>query len=310
MNTKPKVAAIIGPTATGKTGLGIRLAKKWGGEIISGDSMLVFRRMDIATAKPTPEELAEVPHHLVDILEPSEKYSVVAFQEQADFWIRDCNRRGVLPILVGGTGLYCRALLEHYDFSTVNESKDLRKELISYAEENGNVALHKKLEKLNPKLAENLKVNDRKRIIRAIETTLGGDAAFARKAAESPYEAVVFGLTMERPVLYDRINRRVDLMVMQGLFAETKRLLQEGVPATCQSMKSIGYRQALQYFQGERTKEECINKIKQATRNFAKRQITWYKEMPYIRWLHLSDPVNEAAALKAMEEVLLQKRFI
>lgn len=310
MNTKPKVVAIIGPTATGKTGLGIRLAKKWGGEIISGDSMLVFRRMDIATAKPTPEELAEVPHHLVDILEPAEKYSVVAFQEQADFWIRDCNRRGVLPILVGGTGLYCRALLEHYDFSTVDESEGLRKELISYAEENGNAALHKKLEKLNPTLAENLKVNDRKRIIRAIETTLGGDAAFTRKAAESPYEAVVFGLAMERPVLYDRINCRVDLMVQQGLFAETKRLLQEGIPANCQSMKSIGYRQALEYFQGHWTQEECIDKIKQATRNFAKRQITWYKKMPYIRWLHLSDPVNEAAALKAMEEVLLEERFI
>ena len=310
MNTKPKVVAIIGPTATGKTGLGIRLAKKWGGEIISGDSMLVFRRMDIATAKPTPEELAEVPHHLVDILEPAEKYSVVAFQEQADFWIRDCNRRGVLPILVGGTGLYCRALLEHYDFPTVDESEGLRKELISYAEENGNAALHKKLEKLNPTLAENLKVNDRKRIIRAIETTLGGDAAFTRKAAESPYEAVVFGLAMERPVLYDRINRRVDLMVQQGLFAETKRLLQEGIPANCQSMKSIGYRQALEYFQGHWTQEECIDKIKQATRNFAKRQITWYKKMPYIRWLHLSDPVNEAAALKAMEEVLLEERFI
>ncbi len=310
MTKKPKVVAIIGPTATGKTGLGIRLAKKWGGEIISGDSMLVFRRMDIATAKPTPEELSEVPHHLVNILEPSEKYSVVAFQEQADFWIRDCNRRGVLPILAGGTGLYCRALLEHYDFSTVDESEILRKELVTYAEENGNAALHKKLAIINPTLAESLKVNDRKRIIRAIETTMGGDATSSQKAVESPYEAVVFGLTMERPVLYERINRRVDLMVQQGLFAETERLLKEGIPTTCQSMKSIGYRQVLEYFQGKWTREECIDKIKQATRNFAKRQITWYKKMPYIRWLHLSDPVDEAAALQVMEEVLAQKRFI
>ena len=189
---KPKVLAIIGPTATGKSHCGIALARILDGEIISGDSMLVFRHMDIATAKPTAEELALVPHHLVDILEPGEKFSVVDFQQQAGQWIRDCNCRGKLPILVGGTGLYVKALLEGYDFSQVDESASLRRELAAYADREGNAALHRKLEALDPAKAMELKINDRRRIIRAIETTLGGERVSAAKAAESPYDAVVY----------------------------------------------------------------------------------------------------------------------
>lgn len=306
---KPKVIAIIGPTATGKSHCGIALARKLDGEIISGDSMLVFRHMDIATAKPMGEELAQVPHHLVNILEPDEKYSVVDFQQQADAWIRDCNARGKMPILVGGTGLYVKALLEHYDFSSVDESSALREKLNAFADREGNAALHAKLEKMDPVKAKQLKINDRRRIIRAIETTLGGDRVSAEKAAESPYDAVVFGLQMPRASLYERINRRVDLMVEQGLFEETRKLLDMGVPLDAQSMKSIGYRQVVNYFRGEWTREESIAKLKQATRNFAKRQITWYKNMPYIQWFTLEDPPDYAACVAAMFQVLQEKQF-
>lgn len=307
---KPKVIAILGPTATGKSHCGIALAQKLGGEIISGDSMLVFRHMDIATAKPTAEELALIPHHLVDILEPDQKYSVVDFQQQADAWIRDCNARGKMPLLVGGTGLYLKALLEHYDFSSVDESSALREKLNAFADREGNGALHAKLERLDPVKAGELKINDRRRIIRAIETTLGGDRVSAEKAGESPYDAVVFGLQMPRASLYDRINRRVDLMVEAGLFEETRKLLDMGVPLTAQSMKSIGYRQVVQYFRGEWAREESITKLKQATRNFAKRQITWYKKMPYIQWLSLDDPPDYAACVAAMLQKLEEMQFI
>lgn len=307
---KPKVIAIIGPTATGKSHCGIALAQELGGEIISGDSMLVFRHMDIATAKPTAEELALVPHHLVDILEPDEKFSVVDFQQQADRLIRDCQARGKMPILVGGTGLYVKALLEGYDFSQVDESASLRRELDAFAQREGNEALHQKLEALDPAKAMELKINDRRRIIRAIETTLGGERVSAAKAAESPYDAVVFGLSMPRASLYERINRRVDQMVEQGLFEETRKLMAMGVPETAQSMKSIGYRQVLQYFHGKWTQEECIAKLKQATRNFAKRQITWYKKMPYIQWFQLEDPPEYQRCVADMLAALQAKDFI
>ena len=307
---KPRVIAIIGPTATGKSHCGIALARKLGGEIISGDSMLVFRHMDIATAKPTAEELALVHHHLVDILEPDAKFSVVDFQQQADRLIREINSRGKIPILVGGTGLYVKALLEAYDFSHVDESAALRRQLEEFADREGNQALHDRLAALDPVKAGELKINDRRRIIRAIETIRGGESVSAAKAAESPYHAVVFGLTMPRDSLYERINRRVDLMVEQGLFAETRKLIAMGVPETAQSMKSIGYRQVLQYFHGEWTKEEAIAKLKQATRNFAKRQITWYKKMPYIQWFQLDDPPDYRKCVAAMLDSLAEKKFI
>lgn len=310
MENKPRVIAIIGPTATGKSHCGIALAQKLGGEIISGDSMLVFKHMDIATAKPTAEELALVPHHLVDILEPDGKFSVVDFQQQADRLIRDCNARGKVPILVGGTGLYIKALLEAYDFSRVDESSALRRQLEEFADREGNEALHDKLKVLDPVKANGLKINDRRRIIRAIETIRGGDRVSTAKATESPYQAVVFGLTMPRDSLYERINRRVDLMVEQGLFEETRKLVAMGVPETAQSMKSIGYRQVLQYFHGEWTKEEVIAKLKQATRNFAKRQITWYKKMPYIQWFQLDDPPDYGKCVAAMLAALAEQKFI
>ncbi len=222
-----RVAVILGPTATGKSKVGIALAKKLQGEIISGDSMLVYRRMNIGTAKPSEKELQSVPHHLINILEPDERYNVYRFQQQAARLIAEINGRGHLPIIVGGTGLYIQALLEKYEFS-----------------EDG-------------------------------KTTV---------KHPGQYDAKIFGLKMERSFLYERINQRVDTMLEQGLKEEVEKLLAEGISPDCQSMKSIGYRQMLWYLQDGMHWDEMVDKLKQATRNFAKRQFTWYRHMDYIDW--------------------------
>lgn len=247
---KERVAVILGPTATGKSKVGIELARRLNGEIISGDSMLVYRRMDIGTAKPTAEELSMVPHHLVNILEPEASYNVYQFQQQAAQLIKEINGRGHLPIVVGGTGLYIQALLENYEF---DEPKTTRK---------------------NP----------------------------------GQYEAVVVGLTMERQFLYERINQRVEQMLAAGLKDEVAALLAAGVPRECQSMRSIGYRQMVWYLKDGMPWETMVDKLKQATRNFAKRQFTWYRHMDYINWFEIErdldyDSVTREVAKKLAEDL-------
>jgi tRNA dimethylallyltransferase len=307
---KQKLIVIAGPTATGKTACGILLAQRLKGEIISGDSMLVFRGMDIATAKPTAEERAAVPHHLIDICEPGDKYTVVDFQKQAGALIGEIHGRGHMPIVVGGTGLYLKALLENYHFSDVQESQAYREKLSQYADTYGNEALHAKLAEKDPETAVRLSVNDRRRVIRALESLSGGETVSQEKDSEFPYDAFVFGLTMPREILYDRINHRVDLMMKAGLLKEAEHFYKAGVSLDAQSMKSIGYRQAVMYFQGEYTLEECVDKIKQATRNFAKRQITWYKKMPYIHWLTLPAEPDYEACTQRMLTLLKENHFI
>lgn len=310
MTAKEKVVVILGPTATGKTACGILLAQKLKGEIISGDSMLVFRGMDIATAKPTPQERALAVHHLIDVRDPEEKYSAFDFKREAASLIQEIHGRGHMPIIVGGTGLYLKALLENYHFSTSEEQTKRRQALAEYADRYGNEALHQKLEKLDEETANRLKINDRRRIIRAIEAWEDGDPVSQEKDSESPFDAVVFGLTMERALLYDRINRRVDLMAEEGLFDEARFFYDQGIPLDSQSMKSIGYRQCVQYFRGEWDKKTAVAKIKQATRNFAKRQITWYKKMPYIHWLMLDASPHYPSIADKMLEVLRERQFI
>ena len=295
---KPRVAVILGPTATGKSHCGIALAKRLNGEIISGDSMLVYQRMDIGTAKPSAEELATVPHHLIDILPPDAAFSVVDFKEKAEKIIADINSRGKLPVIVGGTGLYIKALLENYEFNTVEECSELRSELEAFAEEHGNSALYEKLQELDLETASRLHINDRRRIIRAIEAAQSGEKIAHRKSEEWPYETVVFGLRMERESLYARINVRVE---------ETKSLLDSGLSLDAQSMRSIGYRQIVRYLQGQMDKLAAVEKLKQATRNFAKRQFTWYRQMPYIKWFDLEkEPVYEKI-IDEMQQTLVEK---
>ncbi len=304
---KPKVIVILGPTATGKSNCGIMLAQKLGGEIISGDSMLVYKHMDIATAKPTEKELKAVKHHMINILEPDAKFNVVDFKEQAGSLIKAINARGHIPIIVGGTGLYIKALLENYDFAVAQASVNLRADLENFAVKEGNTALHKKLRLLDAEAAKKLHSNDRRRVIRAIEVAMQGEEVSQSHAKESPYDAVVFGLHMTRELLYPRINNRVDKMVEAGIFEETKKLLAMEVPEDAQAMKSIGYRQILAYFHNEYDKDTCIDKIKQATRNFAKRQFTWYKNMPYIHWIEIGEPPTTEIYVEEMLRILEQK---
>jgi len=305
---RPKVIVILGPTATGKSNCGILLAHKLNGEIISGDSMLVYKNMDIATAKPTSAELAEVEHHLVNILEPNENFNVVDFKARAAILINEINARGKVPIIVGGTGLYIKALLEDYDFAQTQASSNLRTDLENYAIKEGNKALHKKLEGLDKEAAIRLHYNDRRRVIRAIEVAMEGEEVSQSHAKETPYDAYVFGLHMPRELLYPRINKRVDNMVEAGLFEETGHLLKMGVGEDAQAMKSIGYRQVLEYLHGEYDKDTCVDKIKQATRNFAKRQFTWYKKMPYIHWLEVGEPPMPEIYVAEIIRVLEEKR--
>jgi len=304
---KEKLAVILGPTATGKSHCGIELAKRFRGEIISGDSMLVYRKMDIGTAKPLPEELELVPHHLVNILPPDASYSVADFQQQASGLIHQITERGNLPVLVGGTGLYIKALLEGYQFSGVEENTDLRNQLETYALEKGRNALYERLCKEDPASAERLHPNDVRRVVRALETALSGECVSRQKHAGLKYDAVVFGLTMEREFLYERINRRVDRMMERGLVDEVRTLLREGVRPDCLSMKSLGYRQIAEYLRGRYDRETAVDNIKKGTRHFAKRQITWYKNMPYIQWYYVQKDLNYEKIVTDMADTLVQK---
>lgn len=306
---KDKVVVILGATATGKSACAIELAKQFNGEIISGDSMLVYKEMNIGTAKPTAEELAAVPHHLVDILPPNANFSVVDFKERAQALIKDINSRGRLPIIAGGTGLYIKALLEDYAFNSVEEDSKLREELQAEAEAEGAEALHARLAALAPAEAERIHPNNVRRVIRALEAALQGEKINQHGAEECPYDALVFGLNMERDFLYERINKRVDIMLEMGLEAEVRQLLEQGVSREAQSMQSIGYRQMVWYLTGEMDYAYAVEKLKQATRNFAKRQVTWYKKMPYIHWLEITRELNYSEALAEMSKLLVEQGF-
>ena len=306
---KERVLVILGPTATGKSHCAIEIAKKFHGEIISGDSMLVYRDMNIGTAKPTAAELAAVPHHLVNILPPEASFSVVDFKEQAQRLITEINQRGHLPIIAGGTGLYIKALLEDYAFNSVSEDNELRQRLTREAQEQGPEALHKRLAELDSEAAERIHPHNVRRVVRALETALNGEQVNQYGASESPYDALVVGLEMERGALYERINRRVDIMLEQGLEQEVRGLLSRGLSPHCQSMQSIGYRQMVWYLQGTMDYEQAVEKLKQATRNFAKRQITWYKKMPYIKWLELAATPDYTNVVERICEMLVEKEI-
>ncbi|MBP2658157.1 MAG: tRNA dimethylallyltransferase [Firmicutes bacterium] len=294
-----KLIAVIGPTAVGKTKVSIELAKMLNTEIISGDSMLVYKDMNIGTAKPSSDERSNITHHLIDILEPQADFSVVDFTALASQHITNINQKGVIPILAGGTGLYVKALLEGYQFNPTPSDEKLRIQLDDLAKKHGNQYLHDRLTAVSPDTAARLHPNDLRRIIRALEIYyLSGETVSQNKLMEQHillYDAVVIGLTMERKLLYERINQRVDLMMSQGLINEVEKLLNSGIPANCQAMQGIGYKEIVKYLQKEIDLATAIGSIKQATRNFAKRQLTWYRKMPYIIWFDVKnfDTTNE-----------------
>lgn len=286
---KPLVI-LVGPTAVGKTAASIGLAKALNGEIISGDSMQIFRGLDIGTAKITKEEMQGVPHHLIDIKEPWETFSVAEFKRLADEAIADIQDRGKLPIIVGGTGFYINSVLYEYHFGEADTDEAYRAELEQYAEAHGNEALWSILQEKDPDSAAKLHSNDTKRVIRALEVLhVTGIPASERQSTVDKqtmrYNAVYIALNMPREVLYDRINRRVDIMIQDGLEAEVRTALANGVAQDALSMTSIGYRQMIQYFNEEISFDRAVELIKRDTRHFAKRQLTWFRHDPNIQWV-------------------------
>lgn len=272
----------------GKTSISIELAASLATEVISGDSMLVFRGMNIGTAKPDIAERKDIPHHLIDILAPEAEFSVVDFCSLAGKLITKINCNNRLPILAGGTGLYVKALLEGYKFTAVTENTALRQELTELAVKFGNEFVHAKLVAVQPETAARLHPNNLRRVIRALEVyyTNGNTVSQEKQSGEHStiYNSLVLGLTMPRDLLYDRINQRVEQMLANGLIAEVEQLLKTGIPLNCQSMQGIGYKEIALYLTGQCTLVEAIVNTNQSTRNFAKRQLTWFKKMPYIHW--------------------------
>ena len=282
-----KLITIVGPTAVGKTDLTLALAKGYNGEVISGDAYQVYKQLNIGTAKPTTDELAAVPHHLINILEPDDDYSVSIFQQQAKSLIDQLNNNHVVPILSGGTGLYVQSLLENYNFNDIKPNTKLRSELDELYAEYGVDGLREYAQNLAEKGGIEIKYTDKHRLYRAIELMTAGDYESLIKQTKDglSYKGPVIGLQRERSDLYDRINRRVEIMFEQGLVDEVKTLLDSGVNPQCQAFKGIGYKEVIQYLEGLISYDACVDLIQKNTRHFAKRQITWYKRMPYIEWI-------------------------
>lgn len=287
---------ILGPTATGKTEVAIEVALLTGGEVVSADSMLIYKYMDIGTAKPKPEERKGVTHHLIDIVLPDEEFSVAHYQTRALAAIEDILRRGKLPILAGGTGLYINSIIYGYKFGEVGIDYEVRAKLRRYALQHGNEALHNRLKQVDPVTAARLHPNDQKRIIRALEiyekTGKPMSAFTANERKQSRFNVKLFGLYMPREELYNRVNKRVEKMLDEGLVDEVKRLLELGYDTHLVSMQGLGYKEIASFLKGEINFERAVYLIKRDTRRFAKRQLTWFRRDPRIKWINVKDYYN------------------
>jgi tRNA dimethylallyltransferase len=303
---KPLIA-VVGPTASGKTAFAVDLALALNGEIVSGDSMQIYRGMDIGTGKITRAEARGVPHHLLDIKDPREAFSVAEFQTLARSAIRDIHHRGRLPILVGGTGLYIQAAVDPYEFLPQEQGHvcQYRERMKQLGAEKGPLHLHGLLAQKDPASAAKLHPNDVKRVIRALEyAEIHGRPISsnnqARQGRAALYRTVFLGLRWERAVLYQRINRRVDEMLQQGWVLETAGLLAGGVPKEAQSMQALGYRHIIRYLEEAWTLEQCAEQIKMETRRFAKRQWTWFRRDPRVTWIPPGAPLGTLDEIMAL----------
>ncbi|WP_459499981.1 tRNA (adenosine(37)-N6)-dimethylallyltransferase MiaA [Bacillus sp. C1] len=307
---REKVAVIIGPTAVGKTKLSIDLAKSLNGEIISGDSMQIYRTMDIGTAKVTPEEMEGIPHYMIDIKNPEDSFSVVEFQELVRGHIQEITERGKLPIIVGGTGLYIQSVLYDYQFTEEAGDPVYREGLEKLAIEHGVEYVHKKLQEVDPESAHRIHANNVRRVIRALEIfhTTGQKMSdqLEKQENELLYDVSLIGLTMDREMLYDRINLRVDLMVEQGLLQEVNALYEKGIQ-DCQSIQAIGYKELYSYFEGCVSLEEAIMQLKTNSRRYAKRQLTWFRNKMDVTWFDVTDGEKTTEILQYIEGKLQQK---
>lgn len=306
---------LTGPTAVGKTALSIGLAKAVNGEIISADSMQVYRKMNIGTAKIEPSEMQGVRHHLIDILDPGEEFNVVLFKKYALDAMEDIYSRGKIPVIVGGTGFYIQALLYDIDFEDNDNDMSYREELQRLAAEKGNSYIHDMLFKVDSESAEKIHENNVKRVIRALE--------FYRKTGmkisehneteaqkESPYNFEYFVLNDDRSKLYDRIDRRIDIMLEQGLIDEVRQLVSEGYSRDLVSMQGLGYKEIIDYIQGRCSLDEAVYTLKRDTRHFAKRQITWFKREKHVTWVNKNEYESESRILEYMLNRLREKNII
>lgn len=314
MGMKKPLVMIGGPTACGKTAFSIALAKEIDGEIISADSMQVYRYMDIGTAKVTKEEAEGIPHYLVDELLPDEPYNVMVFQQKAKAYMEQIWAKGKIPIVVGGTGFYINALLYDNAFTETDNDTTFREACYALAEQQGADVLYQKLLEIDPAYAETTHANNIKRVTRALEYHhMTGQKFSAHNAEEkqkqSPYEAVVVILTMQRQALYERIEQRIDLMMEAGLLDEVKHLLDMGYGGDLVSMQGLGYKEFLPYFAGEISLEQAVEDLKTGTRRFAKRQLTWFRRQLEGKWIDLSQ-TDKQTALQMVLQDMKQKGMI
>ena len=292
-NKKPFVLAIAGPTASGKTWLGVELAKTYGGEVVSADSMQIYKGMDIASAKPTVEEMQGIPHHLISVLDRDVSFSAADYVKLANEAIEDILSRGKLPIIVGGTGLYIDSLLNNVQFAEIKSDSAYREKLYEISRSEGNERLYAELCEADPSAAESIHMNNTVRLVRALEVIHVTGRKFSELkeesvSVESPYDSLILGLNAaDRALLYERIDMRVDEMVKAGLVEEARELWQENAMRT--AANAIGYKELIPYFEGNALMSECIDKIKQGTRHYAKRQLTWFRKNERINWIIIDD---------------------
>ena len=295
-----KIIAVAGPTAVGKTKYAIETAKAFNGEIVSCDSMQLYKYMSIGSAKPTAEEQAEVKHWLVDEIDPKEPFSVAKYEQMAKNAIEDIFRRGKTPVIEGGTGLYLNSLIYDMDFSGAPVDNELRTTLEKEAELFGTEYIYNKLKDTDPEAAERIHPNNVKKVIRALEGAINGNSIVDFKKCNEKckdYDAILIGLTRNRPELYDRINKRVDIMVEQGIFHEVEELLEMGLTEDDISMKGIGYKEIIGFFDGLYSQEEAIDLIKKNSRHLAKRQLTWFRRYDDMKWFNLSEYTKDEDAV-------------
>ncbi len=294
MQNKPKVIVICGPTASGKTGLAIELAKKINGEIVSCDSMQIYKDMNIGTAKPTPEEMQGIPHHLIDFISPDERYSVADFQIDAKNKIEEILNKWKVPIIVGGTGLYVDTLVYNIKYPEIELDIDYRKSLEKMINDKGLDEAYEQAKKIDPEAIKKISSNDKKRIMRILEIYHQTGKTKTQLEIESrneqpPYDYLIYAINMDREKLYDRINKRVDIMIKQGLIEEVQNLVKKynHFPT---AMQGLGYKEVVSYLQGNITKDEMIEILKQETRRYSKRQLTWFRKNKDIKWINGLDP--------------------
>ena len=296
MNTKPKVIVICGPTASGKTSLSVELAKKCNGEIISADSMQIYKEMNIGTAKVTPEEMQGIKHYMIDIVSPTERYSVAEFKVQAEKAIEEILKKGKTPIIAGGTGLYVNSLIYNIQYNDIKIDEEYRKYLEERVEKEGLQSLYEEAKKIDFEAMKSISQNDKKRILRVLEMyhQTGKTKTELEKESrkeEVKYDYKVYAINWEREELYKRINKRVDIMIEQGLIEEVENLVKKYNKFPT-AMQGLGYKEVVEYLDKKITKEEMIEKIKMETRRYAKRQITWFKKIKNVKWIQGNETIS------------------